>query len=338
MDIRTPEQTEPVCGVSEELVAEFVATLTDAQKSRVCFSWEHTHPVLGLLRRRLENDWRITKPRIESPFYSPLQQRLLREIFRGLISPRWLQQVDFALQQDSGGFGKQQTIAVFQDSSLELTQLVFTSRHMTLRCNNDPGEPCAFGGPIFLGHEGASKNALDPASNVFWYQAIAATEFFEHLTDDQQRAAMRQQRPREGDISFRPAQPASGLPISQLSESQKPLFEQFVARLVEPFREADAARFWKCFDVQGGSDRCRISFFSEGGQLDGVWRCWQIDGPSLLWYFRGTPHIHIWIHVADRPNVPTNAANSYDLLEWRYGKKKRRNTAGTSNGSTAINS
>ncbi len=25
---------------------------------------------------------------------------------------------------------------------------------------------------------------------------------------------------------------------------------------------------------------------------DGVWDVWQIEGPSMVWYFRGDPHVH----------------------------------------------
>jgi hypothetical protein len=30
---------------------------------------------------------------------------------------------------------------------------------------------------------------------------------------------------------------------------------------------------------------------------DGVWDVWQIEGPAMLWYFRGEPHVHTWVHV-----------------------------------------
>ena len=33
--------------------------------------------------------------------------------------------------------------------------------------------------------------------------------------------------------------------------------------------------------------------------FDGVWDIWQIEGPSMVWYFRGAPHVHTWVHVRD---------------------------------------
>ena len=31
---------------------------------------------------------------------------------------------------------------------------------------------------------------------------------------------------------------------------------------------------------------------------DKVWDVWQIEGPEMVWYFRGMPHIHGYFHLA----------------------------------------
>jgi hypothetical protein len=28
-----------------------------------------------------------------------------------------------------------------------------------------------------------------------------------------------------------------------------------------------------------------------------VWDVWQIEGPNMLWYFRGAPHVHCWVNI-----------------------------------------
>lgn len=33
---------------------------------------------------------------------------------------------------------------------------------------------------------------------------------------------------------------------------------------------------------------------------DGVWDVWQIEGPSMIWYFRGDPHVHCWAHIKEK--------------------------------------
>jgi hypothetical protein len=30
---------------------------------------------------------------------------------------------------------------------------------------------------------------------------------------------------------------------------------------------------------------------------DGVWDVWQLDGPKMVWYFRGNPHVHVWVNI-----------------------------------------
>ena len=30
---------------------------------------------------------------------------------------------------------------------------------------------------------------------------------------------------------------------------------------------------------------------------DKVWDTWQIEGPQMVWYFRGQPHIHSYFHL-----------------------------------------
>ena len=30
---------------------------------------------------------------------------------------------------------------------------------------------------------------------------------------------------------------------------------------------------------------------------DGVWDVWQVEGPNMIWYFRGAPHVHTWVYI-----------------------------------------
>jgi hypothetical protein len=39
---------------------------------------------------------------------------------------------------------------------------------------------------------------------------------------------------------------------------------------------------------------------------DGEWDNRRLEGPSFVRYFRGKPHIHVWVHVADSPKVELN--------------------------------
>ena len=40
---------------------------------------------------------------------------------------------------------------------------------------------------------------------------------------------------------------------------------------------------------------------------DCVWDNWRLEGPLFVWHFRGSPHVHVWVNVADDPSVKLNA-------------------------------
>jgi hypothetical protein len=79
-------------------------------------------------------------------------------------------------------------------------------------------------------------------------------------------------------------------------------------KLIEPFRMEDREEAVECLSKQGGLDACSLAFYQdEDIGEDGVWDNWRIEGPSFVWYFRGSPHVHVWVNVADDPSVATNA-------------------------------
>jgi hypothetical protein len=67
--------------------------------------------------------------------------------------------------------------------------------------------------------------------------------------------------------------------------------------LLAPFRKPDADEPMKLIEAKG-FDNLHLSFYKnlDIGN-DGVWDVWQIEGPAMLWYFRGAPHVHAWVNV-----------------------------------------
>ena len=64
----------------------------------------------------------------------------------------------------------------------------------------------------------------------------------------------------------------------------------------------------ECLKKQGGLDKCSLAFYEEGHTGDDKeWDNWRLEGPAFVWYFRGTPHVHVWVNVADDPSVELNA-------------------------------
>jgi hypothetical protein len=293
----------------ETIVKSLYDSLSPAQRQTVCFAWDHVAGNQGLLRTRVSNNWHVTKPQINSDFFTKDQQAMIRGIFEGIIQPDWHARIDKQLQDDAGGFGKEQNIAIF-GSPGEKFEFVMTGRHMTLRCDGNSAEHVAFGGPIFYGHAASGFNEkVNHPGNVFWPQALAANKVYEMLDGAQQDRALVDRLPEEEDVAFRGrAGKFPGLPLADMTSDQRGLVQEVLQKLIEPYRQSDRDKAVACLKAQGGLDECALAFYREGDiGNDEVWDCWRLEGPAFVWYFRGSPHVHVWVNVADDPSVATNA-------------------------------
>jgi hypothetical protein len=303
---------EPAATATPETLAGLLhASLSPKQREVVCFPWDYRHPTFGLLRTRVGNNWNATAPELAGDFFTKEQRRLVREIFEQLIEPDWHARFDKQLEDDAGGFGHSQSIALIGDPAAGgKFQFLLTGRHMTLRCDGDSADHVAFGGPIFYGHDaGGFNEGPQHSGNVFWPQAIAANRVYAMLDGRQRAAALVDTLPAENAIGFRgPDGAPPGIPVSELSADQRAEIEKVLAILLEPYRTRDRDEVRGCLTAQGGLDRCRLAFFREGDLgNDGVWDCWRLEGPAFVWHFRGAPHVHVWVNVADTPDIATNA-------------------------------
>ena len=269
------------------------------------------HPKFGLLRTRVGNNWNATEPDVAGSFFSKDQQRLVRDIFEHLIQPEWHARFDKQLEDDTGGFGHEQSIALIGEPGSGTFQFLLTGRHMTLRCDGDSAEHVAFGGPIFYGHDaGGFNEEANHKGNVFWPQAVAANGVYAMLDGRQRGLAMVEKLPRENTIAFQGKKEGAigGIPVSELSGDQRAELEKVLAVLLDPFRTTDRNEATQCLAKQGGLEACRLAFYREGDLGDdGVWDCWRLEGPSFVWHYRGAPHVHVWVNIADTADVPTNA-------------------------------
>jgi hypothetical protein len=291
----------------ESLVKVLYDSLSSEQKQVVCFDWHHTDSERGLLRTRIANNWKITKPTILSEFYTSEQQSLVREIFHGMIHPDWHDRLDRQLRDDMGGFGIGQSLAIFGAPGSDQFEFVLTGRHTTLRCDGNTQEHVALGGPIFYGHAaGTDDEDADHPGNVFWEQAVAANQVYRMLDGRQRKLAEVSVSPDEDAVAFR-ASGYPGIPVSELSRDQKTELTKTLQKLVEPFRTSDRDEVQHCLAKQGGIDKLHLAFYTDDdiGE-DRVWDNWRLEGPSFVWYFRGAPHVHVWVNIADDPSVPLN--------------------------------
>ncbi|MFM7929589.1 MAG: hypothetical protein ACKO9Q_17930, partial [Pirellula sp.] len=137
---------------------------------------------------------------------------------------------------------------------------------------------------------------------------IAANGVYKMLDGKQRKMAEVPESPSESAVGFRPAGPFPGIPVCELSKDQRAELHKVLSKLVEPFRNVDRQEALACLEAQGGLDKLHLAFFTDedsGG--DKLWDNWRLEGPSFVWHFRGYPHVHVWVNIADNPSIPLNA-------------------------------
>lgn len=298
----------------ESFVKTLYETLSPKQRETICFAWDHIDKKRGLLRTHVSNNWNVTSPTLDDDFFTGDQRAIVREIMKGIYSPEWLEKIDRQLDDDSGGW-EANSIALFgqpaSQEGKEKFEFVMTGRHLTVRCDGNSAEHVAFGGPIFYGHDadGFNEGPTHPG-NVYWPQAVAANKLYQMLDGEQQQAALvRKGLPHESQVAFKgKTGRIHGIPVAQLADDQKEHLQGVLKQLVAPYREVDRQEVQECLTKQGGLDACHLAYYAEGDiGGDGVWDNWRLEGPSFVWHYRGAPHVHVWVNVADDPGVKLNA-------------------------------
>ena len=278
---------------AETLVQSLYKSLDDEQREAICLPFDHP------LRSKVNNNWHINKTRLNQ--FSDDQQAMVREIFLKLHSPEYAQKVFDQVDGDSG-FGKG-SFALFGKPGSGKFEFVFTGRHCTRRCDGDSVEGAAFGGPIFYGHaaKGFYEKPEHPG-NAYWFQAKRANELFQALDGKQRKVALLDKRSRgeRGNKTIETKGTVKGLegiPASDFSGDQKDLFRKVLADLLAPFRQQDSTEAMKLIEANG-IDKLHLSYYKkENIGEDEVWDVWQVEGPKMVWYFRGKPHVHVWANI-----------------------------------------
>jgi hypothetical protein len=293
---------------TQGLVEALYRSLSPPQRGEILFERDHVDRERGLLRAFIANHWQVTRPCIRSEFFTNAQQHLIHDIFTSLVDPAWYPRFLKQLKDDTKGheWGANQSVALFGDPERGPLQFVITGRHLTMRSEASGDGRVAFGGPILYGHQatGFYERPNHPG-NIFWEQALRASRLAAMLDEAQLATAVVDALPPETQISF--GEDRCGIAVAALSEPQRAQLAQTLAVLVEPFAAAERAQLMECISRQGGLDRCHLAFARDGRMSAPHWDNWRLEGPSLVWHFRGFPHVHVWVHAASDASVPVNA-------------------------------
>jgi hypothetical protein len=279
---------------SETLVTTLYKSLSEEQRTKLCFPFDHP------LRLKVDNNWMINKPQKE--LLNADQQAMVRDIFNGLHSPEYAERVLEQVKHDGDGdFEGETSIALFGEPGTGKFEFVLTGRHCTRRCDGDSVEGAAFGGPIFYGHAAQGFNEKpDHPGNIYWYQAKRANEVFQMLDGKQREIALlgdpRPERHTETVALTGKTTGLPGIPVTELSADQKAHVRKVLADVLAPFRKEDVDEAMKLIEPQ--FDHLHMAFYKNADiGNDGVWDVWQIEGPKMVWYFRGKPHVHTWVNI-----------------------------------------
>ncbi len=290
---------------SETLVAQLHQGLTEEQRRTVVLPFDSP------LRSRVENNWHITNARV-GRFFNRDQQAMIEQIFMELHDPEFHGSLMKHVSDDFGSV-RNLSVALFGDPGSGQFEFVITGRHCTARCDGDSVQGAAFGGPIFYGHEGESfyERPTHP-NNVYWFQAERANEVYQALDRHQRTEALQLRAPRERSVyTVEPSEVPDGLSVSDMSRDQRELVKQTLLDLLSPFREVDRKEVLSLIETNGGVERLTMAFYrNEDLGNDGVWDVWKLESPTMVWYFRGSPHVHVWVNVQENPGWKAPSGSS----------------------------
>lgn len=290
---------------TDSLPMQLYKSLTPEQRQKVCLPGDHP-------RRKYVSNWWYIHPdhRIPSTFAAD-QQELIKKIFDSLHSAEHQAAIQEQVLIDQYGVERNAPAAGFfgspEDDDFEF---IFTGHHVTRRCNARSDKGRGFGGnPIFYGHyphpatnmRENFNEAKDHPGNPYWYQGKLLNKFIAGLDGKQQERGLVAQEPRSENpeaVIKKPAEPR-GLNCADLTADQKKLLVDTMRNMLAMFRQDDVNATIDAVEKRQIVDRLHISWYAGKFDVgsDKVWDTWQIEGPDLVWYFRGYPHIHCYFRL-----------------------------------------
>ncbi len=289
----------------DSLAMQLYKSLSDEQREKLCLPANHP-------KRQYISNWWYVHPehRIPTTFSSD-QQELIRKIFDSMHSEEHQDAVNKQVLLDQYGLEKNAPSAGFFGTPAdENFEFVFTGHHVTRRCDARSLKGRGFGGaPIFYGHyphplkEGSTNfnETKDHPGNPYWYQGKVFNRFVESLDGRQQKMGLIEGEPRgeKPEAVIQIATQKLGLPASELSKDQKKFLVETMRGMLAMFRRDDVDATIETIKKKKIVDELTVSWFAGKYDLgsDKVWDTWQIEGPRMVWYFRGIPHIHCYFHL-----------------------------------------
>lgn len=293
-------QAAPAAAGTDSLAMQFYKSLTEEQHAKIVLPLDHEK------RGYVSNWWYICPEQRLHTFYTKDQQDLVRQIFESLHHPEHREKMNWQVQKDlMGQIKNTPSVGFFGTPKDADFEFIYTGHHVTRRTFVHPVHAAGFGGrPIFYGNFAkAFREEKDHAGNPFWYQGLIFNEFVSALDGKQREKILVAREPRSekpSEVIAKRKTDLPGLAGADLTKDQQAKLLETMRRMLVCFRPADVEATIKTLAAQNIVERLFISCY--GGEFDvggdKVWDTWQIEGPDMVWYFRGYPHIHGYFHLA----------------------------------------
>lgn len=287
---------------TDSLATQLYKSLSDEQRQKIVLPVDHKS------RMFISNWWYVHREHRIPDTFNAEQQQLIQQIFDSLHHADYRAAVNKQVQVDQYGQAKNApSVGFFGTPDDENFEFIYTGHHVTRRCNAHTDAGRGFGGaPIFYGHFPDKFNETkDHPGNPYWYQGKIFNEFVSELSGKQQQQGLVSSSPRSekpAAVIEKKADGLAGLNCADLTADQKQLLIDTMARMLVMFREDDVAATIKAIQSRGVVDRLHVSWYDGKFDIgaDQVWDTWQIEGPDMVWYFRGQPHIHSYFHLKNQ--------------------------------------
>ena len=287
---------------AESLIRELYQGLSDEQKRRVVYAWNHGGENNATPTRKRMYNAAIFNNHNIGAVYTPAQRELNERILRAICSD----EEGHRRITRNGTFDQSQSFQncgayIFGNPNGDSQYAwVFAGHHITVRCDGNSEANAGFGGPMYYGHspDGFSER------NVFNYQTRAVLSVWDALSAAQKTQATiamyPQPRELEGSIRFR-REGYVGISIRDLSADQRRLVESVMRDVLSPYRREDVDEVMDLVRRNGGLERLHLGFFRDAMTEAGKWDFWRLEGPGFVWNYRVLPHVHTYVNIGLQP-------------------------------------
>jgi hypothetical protein len=285
-------------------------SLSPLQREAVARPWDHPS------RQMVGHVACLGAPRVSYTLTAG-QQTLVHRLYETMTSASRRRRFGPLIGLEGGGLDPCE-IALYGDPHTDRFQVALSGGHLLLRGGGLTPEGSAFGGPLGYGHQLGDGVPRLPG-NTFAYHGDAANAVIASLdANERARAIVGTAPPFETAVQLQgESGEFTGLSVGALPDARKSAISDLVDIVLSGYDETDLEAARGCIRRNGGLDALTLSVYASGGyyddgqawvDLDGAartrrgepyWHVWRLEGPGTVLHFRGWPHVHAAVHLAD---------------------------------------